>query len=646
MLPEFEPNRSKKSQPSVITEAVQALTNLGYKKQQAQKTVQDVISRHGLQERIQNEDITTENLFAMALSLPAEMTSEPAPPPTESTPVTDGESVSPVASSLRAATEAMESPDSGSPNSAAVPSVGANAPTPPTATEDKFKIGDGAAYRGRDGSVKVGRVEGYRGDDRQLFIGGVDFPVRQEDAIQHKQEFKHGDEIAIHRPGFEGDGYGPITSVDGDKVSFRTPSARQLDVYASEAVTKDRLAEYEKQVPEFKRFRDPKPNPPTEKPSADMAAKSATMQPAPDPQPAPTPPTQQPEPAASESAGDEPSAVDGGLDALQSGLDVAGVVGDAAGGAGAIADGANVAISLTRAATDPKNAGKHLLNAGISAISMIPFVGDFAKAFKYGGKAAKGGAKAGKTARGASAAGDAVEAMPSNPADPGSAFDAIWDKVSGKRAAKAAGGGGSGGDEPPPGSPPGSGDGADESGGSPGSTSGDPLVDKNVRPMTDKAAEVAGTFGTVVAAGLAYAKTTELVNRQVLEYHRHISGFNGQLAQAYGELETGRMQRDMQNAQELGGSISGLAGSQNGLEESLRNFQSPFVEMGTDIQTGLTFLADGFVQIVDILDPLSEMYPLIKKWLGFSEKKDPQAKSGYFDELRKRADNMKQRRQM
>ncbi|MFG0261527.1 MAG: hypothetical protein ACF788_03975 [Novipirellula sp. JB048] len=70
---------------------------------------------------------------------------------------------------------------------------------------------------------------------------------------------------------------------------------------------------------------------------------------------------------------------------MQLGLDVAGVTGDAFAGAGAIADGTNAAISLGRAFKEPERRKEHLFNAGISVVSMVPFIGDTAKLLKAKG---------------------------------------------------------------------------------------------------------------------------------------------------------------------------------------------------------------------------------------------------------------------
>lgn len=59
------------------------------------------------------------------------------------------------------------------------------------------------------------------------------------------------------------------------------------------------------------------------------------------------------------------------LNMLQGALDIAGIEPTM----GMLADGANVLISLLRAAAAkaPNNRNKHLINAGISAIALVPF---------------------------------------------------------------------------------------------------------------------------------------------------------------------------------------------------------------------------------------------------------------------------------
>lgn len=71
--------------------------------------------------------------------------------------------------------------------------------------------------------------------------------------------------------------------------------------------------------------------------------------------------------------------VENAIDKVQTALDVAGLEPTA----GSIADGANSVISLLRSAMakEPDDRKKHLMNAGISAVSLIPFA-DFVKLLK------------------------------------------------------------------------------------------------------------------------------------------------------------------------------------------------------------------------------------------------------------------------
>lgn len=68
------------------------------------------------------------------------------------------------------------------------------------------------------------------------------------------------------------------------------------------------------------------------------------------------------------------------LNTIQNALDVAGLEPTV----GTFADGANSVISLLRAAAakEPDQRKKHMINAGISSISMVPF-GDVAKLLKF-----------------------------------------------------------------------------------------------------------------------------------------------------------------------------------------------------------------------------------------------------------------------
>lgn len=72
------------------------------------------------------------------------------------------------------------------------------------------------------------------------------------------------------------------------------------------------------------------------------------------------------------------------LDKLQYGLDVIGIADPTP-----VTDIANAAISVVRGIADPERRGEHLTNAGLRAVSAIPYVGDVAKAGTLGRKAAQ-----------------------------------------------------------------------------------------------------------------------------------------------------------------------------------------------------------------------------------------------------------------
>jgi len=80
------------------------------------------------------------------------------------------------------------------------------------------------------------------------------------------------------------------------------------------------------------------------------------------------------------------SNVSSNLDKLQIALDIAGL--EPTQTLGAILDGANAVISLLRAAAakEPDQIKKHLINAGISAVGVVPF-GDVVKLLKLKGAA-------------------------------------------------------------------------------------------------------------------------------------------------------------------------------------------------------------------------------------------------------------------
>jgi hypothetical protein len=313
-------------------------------------------------------------------------------------------------------------------------------------------------------------------------------------------------------------------------------------------------------------------------------------------------------PGESASAVHENSSDSSTADAAQTILDAAGVVDPTP-----ISDGTNAAISIGRAIKDPKNAAKHLKNAAISAVSMIPYVGDLAKGAKYGGKAAK----ATKTVDGVSDAAEVAETVGNANVAPNADDLDTKEFVRSIFGKGNSGGGGSGGSPPnqPPGQPPGQppSDGNPPGGGSPR----DPdqhLNEKNLGKLRDTVVDTTKAFGKAAVSVYAYAETQSFLNSTVIEYNRSLLKFNGQLTEAYSKLDANRLWREFQRAEKQAGPLSGLISAQDDLEQSTQDFRGDWQVIATDIQTVLTKLASYGVRIIDIIGPFEELYGYIREW--------------------------------
>lgn len=333
--------------------------------------------------------------------------------------------------------------------------------------------------------------------------------------------------------------------------------------------------------------------------------------------------------AASDSAPAVESAA-GGVASSMGWLDKLQMFGDAAGVADPtpIIDGANAAISVVRAFTDPKRAGEHLMNAGISAISMIPYLGDAAKLFKYGGKGAKAAAGAAKAEGAASKAGGKGQGI-------GAMLGGLFGGGSG--AGEAAGGGGGSG-----------------SGGSGGSILGDGEDGKQAGKMlgglTDGIAEFARAIGPaaiVVTATVGsfkmlvdWLKNVDATSRKMLEDNKDLARYNGNLAASYAKLDRDRVMRDVQASNDMAGPIGRLTKSQSRYEAAQEDLTRPFKQLSVDIQAKLTDLATGVITLVDNLEFISE----ILAWMqGFAKDTD-EARSAAQALARNAENRAKQRR--
>jgi hypothetical protein len=296
--------------------------------------------------------------------------------------------------------------------------------------------------------------------------------------------------------------------------------------------------------------------------------------------------------------GAPPAGSNGSLNTVQNTLDGVGFAGDAViPGAGVAADGTNAVVSLLRAATDSNNRGTHLRNAAISGASMVPFIGDAAKLLKHGGGKAYGD------------------------------------------------GGGSGG---------GSNGGNGESVSGAAGDGEDPLSESS-DSTKEKLLQFAGVIGKASIATIAASNSISLLNRAAIEYHRDLSKYNGEIAEAYGKLDTDRTVRSIREGSNMSGSLPNLIRAQSSLEESTQNFSAPFKQMAVDVQTVATYAASFAVSFIDLIEPFSEMYPLMRKamqslidWVGWPEKEaDKKIAGEWMEGVRKKsAEDVKKARKL
>lgn len=350
-----------------------------------------------------------------------------------------------------------------------------------------------------------------------------------------------------------------------------------------------------------------------------------------------------------------------GLDAVQTGLDAAGVADPTP-----ISDGTNMVISLARAAKEPERMGEHLFNAGVSAVSMVPYVGDLAKGLKYGGKAAKASKATKATAKqGAEPAvideavqelfrSGEVEGGARTPADSGSGKPSVIESVKRRFFGKGkdedsssptkdedspstTSGGGSG-EEPPV---------KDKS---TATNPDDENIEKNLGGLKDTVVDLTGKFGKATVAVYAFAETQNFLNKAVIEYNRNLLKFNGELTAAYSKLDANRLFRQFEDAQKQASPMSGLIEAQDDLEKARLEFVGDWKVLATDIQTGLTKLATIGTKVLDYISPLEEVYVFIRKWMPWGG--DIKPFNGHedikrLDEIRKNAaDAQKQGRKV
>lgn len=323
-----------------------------------------------------------------------------------------------------------------------------------------------------------------------------------------------------------------------------------------------------------------------------------------------------------------PSSTGGFTDTVQNVLDGLGVADPTP-----VADGINVAISLVRAMSNPREAGTHLTNAAVSAVSMFPYLGDLAKVGKYGFKGFKGFSKAGKSAP--ESIGDTV------PAAGGGGIGGVIGGLLG----------GLGGSDD---------DGSDNSklgsfaipiGAAIAAAVGDSIHRvssfaklynpvqhtgdsfDSFKSMSERGMD---TFNTIAPStikwgpfGIAIGFATRQLNKWVdwlqkveqsgnsmLQANRELANYSGTIAGAYAQLDADRVRREMSKAASMSGPLAGLAKNQSDFEAAKQDLFQPFEQLAISVQSSMTWLATQTIKVVDSLESISE---IIEWWYGKAE---------------------------
>lgn len=323
------------------------------------------------------------------------------------------------------------------------------------------------------------------------------------------------------------------------------------------------------------------------------------------------------------------------LDSLQAILDGIGVADPTP-----TVDLANAAISVVRAVGDPERRGEHLTNAGISAVSAVPYVGDIAKTAKVGRygelasniagfagagqKATKAGSEAASGAAAAAHASGQSNGL-AGAAQQGAAqnLGAMIGGLIGNQGQQTqqpqpqAGGQGGGGQPPtnppaPPATPPSPG--GQPPGGNPATQNAANQSFANiVQQFTggmDQIVKNLPGFVSVVMKGTEYFigfnAALYAANRLQLAANDHLRKYSGVIANAYGQLQLGRTRRDIANSDVYGGNLADLADQQNRFEQNLNEFTRPLTQFTILAQTYLTWGVNLLLEVIDAVEPITE----------------------------------------
>lgn len=301
-------------------------------------------------------------------------------------------------------------------------------------------------------------------------------------------------------------------------------------------------------------------------------------------------------PGASHSQGeggskDGPSRGSTAIDSLQLMLDAIGIADPTP-----ISDGINAAISVGRMFTDPERRGEHAQNAAISAVSMVPYIGDTAKLLK-----AK---RAGKTVKRAAAMADeglsgvSAAAKRKSRQEYREQAEAALGGIGGGGSGSSGGGNGSGGVTGGGGDRSGSGGGARKRRSNEKGIEEHDRWSEKLSSSTEKILAFTGKIGKAGVQAVAFVQGLNLLNSGVLALNRDLAGYNGNIQGAYAKYDADEIQRDMTKGNALAGPLTKLAEEQSELKDNIAAFRNPLEAMGTQVLVQITKLTNGMLAVV------------------------------------------------
>ena len=96
-------------------------------------------------------------------------------------------------------------------------------------------------------------------------------------------------------------------------------------------------------------------------------------------------------------------------------------------------------------------------------------------------------------------------------------------------------------------------------------------------------------------------------SKKLIEDNRELAKYSGTTAVAYANLDRGRIIRQAELSQDMGGALSRLTGAQDRYESAKQDLTMPFEKLSVDLQAFKTEMATNIIKAIDYLEPISEV---------------------------------------